>query len=808
MDQRLCLIPDEIYDVLCDGDASVVTDTIDHFDEAGVVLASGARIDADVVVPATGLKLQFLGGIAMEVDGAPIDPTKLVTYRGMMFADVPNWIAVIGYTNASWTLKADLTSEYLCRLLRRMDEKGYDSVVPRRRADGEATRPIMAGLTSGYVKRGAEAMPKQGTRHPWTNSDDYLRDLLRSKLGRIDDGSLEYTTKPAAARPKRLDVRGKTAVVTGAASGIGAALAGELARRGCHLVLVDLRETLAEVADAARPRACASRHTCSTWATRTRWSASARRSPRPAPRSISFFNNAGVALGGRVDEVSREDLEWLMNINFYGVANLTRALLPTLLRRPDAHVANVSSVFGLVAPPGQAAYCASVRGPRLVRGAPARAARHHRRRLGDPPGRHQDVDRAARAGRRGGGPRGRGARHRPGREELHHHPRGSRATDPRGRRAAARAHPRRPGRAPHRGLGAALPGPEHGGHRSARRLEGATSVAAYDERGGGRGGARRAARRRAHGARLMPSPIASAPPSVGGLALGALRGVQRLALRVRVHRHVDRRGRVTPWLEVGRAARGTLVWLHGFSDRFDTILQVAPHLAREWRILSPSMPAFGEGWVDPSETHTFDAYADWMAEVVGAIAPERFHLMGNSLGGATALGVAVRLPDRVETVIALNAAGVRVDGLHCAHAEIAGGDNLFEIRSRADYERLNGRVFATPIAIPRWIEAQLFEDAKRRADWHIRIGNDLAASPIRHQADGWFSYVPLPDVSPPALVLWGDRDSLFPVEHGERMAATVANGTFERLEGVGHVAHLERPKRLAAAFTRWTRRMS
>ncbi len=360
-DQRLCLIPDgDLYEALRTGDASVVTDTIDHFDERGVVLTSGARIDADVVVPATGLKLQFLGGIRMEVDGAPIDPSSLVTYRGMMFADVPNWIAVIGYTNASWTLKADLTSEYLCRLLKRMDEAGYDTVVPRRRADGEATRPIMANLTSGYVKRGAVAMPKQGTRHPWTNSDDYLRDLLRTKLGRVDEGSLEFTKKPSAARPKRFDVRGKTAVVTGAASGIGEALALELAARGCHLELVDLREEpLARVADAARARGVrVATHVCdmgdkdaverlgATLAART-------------PAIDLLINNAGVALGGRVDEVSREDLEWLMNINFYGVANLTRALLPSLLRRPDAHVANVSSVFGLVAPPGQAAYCAS-----------------------------------------------------------------------------------------------------------------------------------------------------------------------------------------------------------------------------------------------------------------------------------------------------------------------------------------------------------------------------------------------------------------------------------------------------------------
>ncbi len=304
------------------------------------------------------------------------------------------------------------------------------------------------------------------------------------------------------------------------------------------------------------------------------------------------------------------------------------------------------------------------------------------------------------------------------------------------------------------------------------------------------------------------SAIPRARLSLGAFALDALRGAQRLALRVTVRRHVDRRGRVTPYLEVGQPVRGTLVWLHGFSDRFDTILQVAPHLAREWRILSPSMPAFGVGWVDPSETHTFDAYAEWMTDVIRDVAPARFHLMGNSLGGATALGVAARMPTRIETVIALNAAGVRIDGLHCAHAEIAGGDNLFEIRDRADYERLNGRVFARPPTIPRWIEAQLFDDMKRRADWHIRIGTDLATSAIRVEGDGFSSYLPLPDVTPPALVLWGDQDTLFPVAHGERMAAAVANGRLELLPGVGHAGHLERPKQIADAFSRWAHRMS
>lgn len=303
----------------------------------------------------------------------------------------------------------------------------------------------------------------------------------------------------------------------------------------------------------------------------------------------------------------------------------------------------------------------------------------------------------------------------------------------------------------------------------------------------------------------LPHSLESA---LGSVTLDALRGVQRRALDVRVHRHVDRRGRVTPYLEVGTPRRGTLVWLHGFSDRFDTILQAAPHLRRDFRILSPSLPGFGEGWVDPSEEHTFDAYAEWIADVLRDVAPERFHLMGNSLGGATALAVAARIPERVASVVALNAAGVRLHGVRCAHDEIAGGDNLFEIRTRADYARLQGRVFAEPMKLPRWIETHLFDEMRRHADWYIRLGSDLAKSEVHAEGDGWYSYLRLPEVTPPTLVLWGDRDTLFPVSQGEQMARAVANGRLSLLEGVGHSAHLERPKRLAEAFAAWAQQIS
>lgn len=294
--------------------------------------------------------------------------------------------------------------------------------------------------------------------------------------------------------------------------------------------------------------------------------------------------------------------------------------------------------------------------------------------------------------------------------------------------------------------------------------------------------------------------------TLGRATLAALRQIQRRSLGVRVHRHRDRRGRVTPFLEVGTPRRGTIVWLHGFSDRFDTILLAASKLRDEYRIVSPSLPAFGEGWVDEDERHTFGSFANWMETVVGDIVSEPFHLAGNSLGGATALLLAARMPDRVRSVVALNNAGVELAGVDCAHAEMRGGHNLFEVREPEDHERLLRRIFHEPMDVPRTVKAHLYDETRSRADWYVRVAKDLAESDVREQGEGWRSFLDLSAVPVPTLALWGDQDTLFPVSHGEHVARTVPNGSFERLEGVGHCAHLEAPGRLADALRRWIAR--
>ena len=183
-DQRLCIVPDgDLFRVLREGRAHVVTDTIDTMTAHGVRLSSGRELPADVVVTATGLRLKIAGGIAFEVDGETRPTSELVVYRGLMFGDVPNLAVCVGYVNASWTLRADLASRYVCRLVAHMDARGWRIAVPRL-PGGMAASPLLP-LSSGYVARAAGLLPRQGDRAPWLMRQNYLldrRDLLRGDV--------------------------------------------------------------------------------------------------------------------------------------------------------------------------------------------------------------------------------------------------------------------------------------------------------------------------------------------------------------------------------------------------------------------------------------------------------------------------------------------------------------------------------------------------------------------------------------------------------------------------------------------------
>ncbi len=201
-DQRMCFVPDaDLFQAIKAGKASVVTDTIDTFTEAGLRLSSGRELAADIVVAATGLKLKVMGGMRLAVDGRPVEMPRALTYKGMMFSDVPNMAAAIGYTNASWTLKCELTSRYVCRLLNHMAAKGLDWCVPRRPAAGVEDLPII-DLSSGYVQRSIDSLPRQGSARPWRVYQNYLLDMAALRLGPVDDGTMAFGRSDKAGPAK------------------------------------------------------------------------------------------------------------------------------------------------------------------------------------------------------------------------------------------------------------------------------------------------------------------------------------------------------------------------------------------------------------------------------------------------------------------------------------------------------------------------------------------------------------------------------------------------------------------------------
>lgn len=202
-DQRVCIVPDgDMFAAIGSGQVSIVTDTIDTFTEEGLRLSSGTEIEADIVVTATGLKLNLLGDVQFSIDGAAADLSKAMSYKGCMFSDVPNLAYVFGYTNASWTLKADLIAEYVCRLLKRMEAHGAATIVARR--DPKVAGKPLLDLTSGYVRRADAMLPKQGSQRPWKLHQNYIMDLMTLRFGRIDDGTLQFGSNTNSVGLRRL----------------------------------------------------------------------------------------------------------------------------------------------------------------------------------------------------------------------------------------------------------------------------------------------------------------------------------------------------------------------------------------------------------------------------------------------------------------------------------------------------------------------------------------------------------------------------------------------------------------------------
>jgi cation diffusion facilitator CzcD-associated flavoprotein CzcO len=192
-EQRLCLVPDgDLFKAINAKRASVVTDGIECFTEKGLRLSSGAELEADLIVTATGLNLEVLGGVQVSVDGTPVDWAQTLNYKGLMYSGVPNLAASFGYTNASWTLKCDLSCEYVCRLLNHMARHGWRRCTPHNRDPSMTTEPWI-DFSSGYVQRSLERFPKQGSRPPWKLHQNYARDILTLRYGRIADGAMAFS---------------------------------------------------------------------------------------------------------------------------------------------------------------------------------------------------------------------------------------------------------------------------------------------------------------------------------------------------------------------------------------------------------------------------------------------------------------------------------------------------------------------------------------------------------------------------------------------------------------------------------------
>ncbi|MEK7856845.1 MAG: NAD(P)/FAD-dependent oxidoreductase [Acidobacteriota bacterium] len=191
-DQRLCVVPDsDLFASIREGRASVVTGQIETFTETGIKLTNGETLDADIVVTATGLVLKIMAGLELAVDGETVDLSKKMAYKGMMYSDVPNLAQAFGYTNASWTLKCDLTAEYVCRLVKHMDQHGYGQCTPRLNDPAVKPEPVL-DFTSGYVLRALHTLPSQGSKQPWRLHQNYVKDIALIRRGPLEDGTMEF----------------------------------------------------------------------------------------------------------------------------------------------------------------------------------------------------------------------------------------------------------------------------------------------------------------------------------------------------------------------------------------------------------------------------------------------------------------------------------------------------------------------------------------------------------------------------------------------------------------------------------------
>lgn len=204
-DQRICAVTDDdLFKTISDGSVSVVTDHIETFTPKGIRLKSGTELEADIIITATGLNLEVFNGLNISVDGKHVDASKIMAYKGMMYTDVPNMASSFGYTNASWTLKCDLTCEYVCRLLNHMEKTGTQTCTPKL-SDPSVTEEPWLDFSSGYVQRSIDKFPKQGSQKPWKLNQNYFLDLISLRYSTVNDGTMEFSNPPVPEKPQLVE---------------------------------------------------------------------------------------------------------------------------------------------------------------------------------------------------------------------------------------------------------------------------------------------------------------------------------------------------------------------------------------------------------------------------------------------------------------------------------------------------------------------------------------------------------------------------------------------------------------------------
>ncbi|CAN5565407.1 hypothetical protein BH23ACT6_BH23ACT6_19810 [soil metagenome] len=819
-DQRLCRIPDgDLTRAIASGRAGVVTDTMDSLVTGGVRLSTGEVLRADVIVSATGLSLLLMGGIQIAVDGEVVDASSRVAYRGLMLERVPNLTFTIGYANSSWTLRSDLVARYLCRLLDLMDRRGYAAATPSTAPPGQR-RPLL-NLKAGYVLRALDRLPQLGPRRPWTYVQNFLieaPELLYGPLGRAmvftPRTSPTQTVTPPPTRtglkmkPGRDDqalgrytFAGGTAVVTGAASGIGEHLARQLAGRGSHLALIDRHgERLAALTGELRdqhPTLRISAHTADL--------------AQPAEidavvaevlashQSITLLiNNAGVALAGRFDQLSTDDIDWLLQINLHAPIALTRAFMPALADRSGSHIVNVSSVFGLVGPPGQSAYATSKFGLRGF----SEALRHELADQGigvtvvHPAGVATRIAHESRTGA--------------GMDE---------AEAQADREVFAALLTIDPAKAARLIL--------HGIRRRRRRVliggvavtldlleravpgAGGTVMAAAQRRVEQRAAQRRDARR-GRGDPVSASP-APRPPGVASGDISPpseLSGVRTVAaagthVRVRVtgpHAPCEDATTVNEdATTVGDPA--TVLLLHGIGRSLEDWNEQHDLLSERHRVISLDLPGFGYTPRSPAGMG-LASLADAAVATLDALGHVgSVHLVGNSLGGAVAMTLLARHPERVSSLTLADSAGFGSD------------------------VTLNLRILAVPmlghrlLSKPSWsgtasIERTLYADSTLATNDRVDHALALALVPGRAKAfresllsvgglrgaDAAWREALLGQVAAypvPTLIVWGEKDEFLPSAHLEAATRAFPHTRTVLMPDTGHLPQVERPEEFA-----------